>query len=403
MFGLLLACVAGGASAQSAGLGPRWDVVVAVGPTPDAQAQADWLRLIERNQTRGTTTVGVTALGEALGLPVQAIDRQDLASLALVEAHLTRARAHTAQLAEAAALTELVAAERRLQSLLHVPASSAFYVEVQTAIAIVAAQAGRVTLAEAAQRRAVVVDPDRGVRAAEAAPGWVERAARIAREVATAPVGEIEVSTSPSGARVYVDDTLIGTTPTTLRVTRGVHVLRLESDGYRTFGTLLPVDAGVRPAVHVGLVRDPMHVALSGLTAAALDSDRVAVRRALSALQALGVPVVSACLLQTHPARADRALVTRCTVDACEPTQRLERDATAHAVASATDRTQLRDLDWLTATPPHAAVPAAAPVAWWRRWYVWTAASLVVGAGVAVGAAAASEPDSQRLRVTVEP
>lgn len=405
----LLVATAATAQAQA----PGWGVLVAVGP--DSEVQRAWQSRMEREQPVGAdSVVGSRSVGEALGLRTQAIAREDLASLALVEAHLVQARVHTARLAEADALAELAAADRLLQSLFHVPGSSAFHVEVQTAIGLVAAQAQLTAAAEAAQRRAAVVDPSRGVRAAEAAPTWVERANQISREIATAPVGEIEVTTSPAGARVYLDDTLVGMAPTTLRATRGVHVLRLEADGYRALGALLPVDAGARPAVHVALARDPVVAALSELTDAGQRADQSRIQRGLRSLQTLGAPIGSVWLLRTHEPRPDRALVTRCTIDLCEPTRRFEVDGTDVGTGSygqaldpagfGRDR-HVRDLAWLTDVAPSPArgTHAQASPAWWQRWYVWSAAAALVGGSVALGVAANQGPDPQRLRVTIEP
>jgi len=406
-----MVCLAPGRiEAQVAG----WGLLLPVGP--DSDGQRAWRSRIEHGQGPESAEVvhGLDWLRDSLALSEQNIARDDLRRLAEVETGLLQARVHAAKLAEPAALTELVAAERTLQSLLHLPGASAFYVEVQTAIGLVAAQAQRLGLAEAAQRRASVVDPSRGVRAAEAAPGWVQRANEIALEVASAPVGEVEVVTQPAGARVFLDDNLLGTTPTTLRVTRGVHVLRVEADGYRAFGALLPVDAGARPAVRVELERDPVVTALSRLAAAAAAPDQPEVRRTLRALQVLGAPVASVWMVRTNPLRDDRALLTRCTVDDCARSRRLELDDVGADVSTygqpldpagfGRDHTA-RDLAWLHATDaPHVpSAPALGPSAWWSRWYVWSAAAALVGGAVALGAAATAEPDTQRLRVTIDP
>jgi hypothetical protein len=211
-----------------------------------------------------------------------------------------------------------------------------------------------------------------------------------------------------------LDDNLVGTAPTMLRTMHGIHILRVEADAYQAYGSLLPTDAGARPAVHVQLVRDPVVVALSKLTAAAGRADQTEVRSVLRRLQSLDVPIGSVWLLTTNARHEDRALVTRCTAEACEPSRRLELDtsnANAVSYGQALDPAGLgrdratRDLAWLSADPQSTALsPQVRPTsAWWQRWYLWTAAVVIIGGGIVAGVAVAEQPNSQRLRVTVSP
>lgn len=72
------------------------------------------------------------------------------------------------------------------------------------------------------------------------------------------PAGKafIEVSSTPTGARVYLDGVYGGTTPVTINAVPRSHELRLELEGYRdytgsvitTLGSVTPVDAVLEPA-----------------------------------------------------------------------------------------------------------------------------------------------------------
>lgn len=393
-------------------------VVLLPGGT-DSDQDARWrARITRQHEATGPRVTAFEALPEALSLTAQTVARNDVERLSEVELHLIRARSHAAQLAEREALAELLAAEQGLTTLLHVPGTSAFLVEVQTALGLVAAQAGMNALAEASFRRAAVIDPSRGVRAAETTPMWLERAAAIAREVAIAAVGEVQVTTDPVGARVYLDETLQGTAPLTLRASRGVHVLRIEAEGRRALGMFLPVDAGTRPTVHARLDPDPVTAALDLLSHAAGDADLGSVRAALGRLHQLGAPIDAAWMCRSSELRPERALLVRCTSTECDPYQRLELDPTGAepdrygqtldpaGLRSLRDGDRnARDLAWLNRLEPIVAGPVIGrePDRWWQRWYVWTAAAVGAGAVTAVGIAASQGDETRRLRVTIEP
>jgi hypothetical protein len=68
--------------------------------------------------------------------------------------------------------------------------------------------------------------------------------------------GSLAVLSRPSGARVFVDDRAVGTTPVTLRGIRaGSHVVRLELAGYRRWSTSATVVAGEENRVAASLER----------------------------------------------------------------------------------------------------------------------------------------------------
>lgn len=54
----------------------------------------------------------------------------------------------------------------------------------------------------------------------------------------------IDFATDPSGADILIDGSFVGTTPSTLRVTAGRHVIELRLNGYRTWAQTMEVEPG---------------------------------------------------------------------------------------------------------------------------------------------------------------
>jgi PEGA domain-containing protein len=68
--------------------------------------------------------------------------------------------------------------------------------------------------------------------------------------------GDLVIESKPSGAKVYLDNKLAGTTPLSLRnVAVGSHVVRLERDGYRRWSSAVRVVAAERNRVTASLER----------------------------------------------------------------------------------------------------------------------------------------------------
>jgi hypothetical protein len=64
---------------------------------------------------------------------------------------------------------------------------------------------------------------------------------------ATNSPGSLQVTSRPSGALVFVDDSLIGKTPLLVsEVAVGARQLRLELPGYKTFTTSVQIEQGAR-------------------------------------------------------------------------------------------------------------------------------------------------------------
>jgi len=85
----------------------------------------------------------------------------------------------------------------------------------------------------------------------------VELRATSAPEQATAPTnstGSLQVASRPSGAQVFVDDNLIGTTPLLLSdVAAGPKSLRLELSGYNTWRRSILIEPSARSRVSASL------------------------------------------------------------------------------------------------------------------------------------------------------
>jgi len=74
------------------------------------------------------------------------------------------------------------------------------------------------------------------------------------RSARSEQVGSLHVASHPSGAQVFVDDNLIGTTPLLLsNVAAGSKRLRLELSGYKSWTTSVQVEPGARRPVSASL------------------------------------------------------------------------------------------------------------------------------------------------------
>ena len=59
------------------------------------------------------------------------------------------------------------------------------------------------------------------------------------------PPGSLNVESRPSGAKAYVDNKLVGTTPLVLSdIAAGSHAVRFEFDGYRHWTSSVRITAG---------------------------------------------------------------------------------------------------------------------------------------------------------------
>ena len=109
-----------------------------------------------------------------------------------------------------------------------------------------------------ADQRRITLSPSRPARSIDVALRRLQPApapAKAAPPPATGPYeGALLVESRPTGARVYVDGRLVGTTPMSVASIRvGSHVVRLELDGYRRWSDSVRVVAGERTRVAASL------------------------------------------------------------------------------------------------------------------------------------------------------
>jgi hypothetical protein len=84
--------------------------------------------------------------------------------------------------------------------------------------------------------------------------------AETLRPVARPPTGGVVVESRPSGAQVFIDERLVGTTPLTLpAVAAGEHHLRLARPGFRPWIATVDVTGGESNRVTASLEEGPPH------------------------------------------------------------------------------------------------------------------------------------------------
>lgn len=341
------------------------------------------------------------AEGRVSALGTLSVERVD--AFRRVERLLTAARANTAGLMESRALGELHRAEALSRSLADVPGAAAWIAEVQTTLGITAAQAGLLDLAEHAFARAATLDPSRGVRAAEAPPAVVERAAGILAAVARRPRGSFEVRSPSPGARIFLDDREVGLAPRIVRAPVGTHVLRVEAPGMTPWGSVLDVLEGRRPPVDVSLTPDRLVSAARRLEAAAGRFDP-----ADAVLQGTVLGVRAVWVVRVGAGAEDRALLIRCEADTCDGVRRLALDEVPFVLSSVARAEwdtiaagQRTGASWLD--EPAVIPPPPLPTPFYQRWYVWAGLAVLAG-GLAAAIAVAAQPDAQQVyQVEVAP
>jgi hypothetical protein len=328
-------------------------------------------------------------------------------ALSEVESLLRRARQRAAELDEGKALALLARAAEQAEAHADVPGSAAWLAEVYTALGITAFQAGLGRLADEALARAATLDPGRSVRAAEAAPTLVRRARDIGRAVQARPVGTFEVRCPSPNARVLVDGEAIGEAPATVRVPVGSHVVRVEAPGYFAWGRRIDVLEGARAPLRVLLSPVPELVRAQELSRALAAGEVAPIQRATARLARAGVPV-EAWIVWVG---MDRAAITACRASGCSRPRWLDRPLGQGLLAAPSwtpSRAEPADevarafqsrRGWLTSARRPAQPAPRAPV--YRRWYVWGASAVAVGAAAfAIGWSLRPEPRQQlNLRV----
>jgi tetratricopeptide (TPR) repeat protein len=325
-----------------------------------------------------------------------------------VERALLEARELSADLHEAAALRVLSGAEQALLDALALPGVHAFLAEVYMQLALCAAQLDEYGLFESALERALSLDPNRRIEAAEAPPTILQRARALARRHDLAPFseGRIEVllargsarfDAEPASASAWLDGVRIATRDLTFRVRAGIHLLVVRARGHAPYATLLSLGPGKRPSQRIALSPSLLEIARLALNGTRKPAVREQRARALAL--AAGKDMY---LFQVGQGPRARALVQRCSERRCS--QAVGLDETGEETPSFADAARARA--WLNAARP---APLAAddgapkrqerPI--WRRWPLWTGSAALVLAGV-VTAVWVTRPDHRAQQRSLE-
>lgn len=320
-----------------------------------------------------------------------------------IETLLVSARKSAAVLDEGRALSALGRAERLAEDLADVPGASSWLAEVEIAIGITAMQAGREDLARAALARATLLDPGRGVRAAEAPPRVVELAAAIAREASLRPTGTFLVATDPSGARVFLDDELVGLSPVVVRAPAGLHVLRVEKPGHAPFGRVFPLAEGPSSELVVKLAPAPLLADVRAMASAGRAGDRAGVSSSLARIARRGVEA-EAWVVEVGDGPRDRALLHVCSAAGCTAPIRLEAGralSVAPRLPLAEDpRREQEARAWLVRAPLEPRPPREERRM--TRWPLWVTAAAIGVSAIALGAYFLRPEPAPRLRTVIE-
>jgi len=348
----------------------------------------------------------------------QAAHRQ-LEQLSAADAAVARAKSALAILDESRALHELSYAEATLSRTLALPGVTVFYAEVQLQLGMCAAQLGLIDVAEAAFARAARVEAGRRLLTGEAAPEVVALAQRAFERVRSAAEGELRISVNAPDARVFVDDNALGRAPLVLHARAGVHVLRIEAEGFATYASLFDVVEGRRPEQHFELSPVLSDAAVSRFETARAHAEPRELAAATRALLA-EAPELRVLVFSEQDVAGQRSLLVVCDARGCRAP--LRRSAKQHetsagsglatvpysASMAALSVESLREARaWLagdvTQEPRPIAAADALETPVWQRWYVWTALSAAaIGAALAIGVAAWPAPE-RGVRVTVDP
>ncbi len=73
-------------------------------------------------------------------------------------------------------------------------------------------------------------------------------------DLAEAP-SSVEFGSTPDGADIVIDGNLVGSTPSTLRLTPGHHSIEIRMAGYRTWSRIMVVDPESHPSVRATLIK----------------------------------------------------------------------------------------------------------------------------------------------------
>jgi hypothetical protein len=386
--------------AQRQPLVPPGEQVVRVAGSPSFPGRAElWARRVMRALRREGASV-VTP--QTIDWDREGMDERRLVQLEEIEAALGVARRAQVALEEGEALRALAAASRRARDLLDVPGAAAWLAEVEVVTAIVAAQRGDAALAEASLRRALALAPDRALQEGEAPPELVARSIALMREEVRRARMEVRVegtaASERAAAQVFVDDRPIGALPRELELPAGLHVIRVEARGHRSYARLVDLAPGSRAPRVVALAPSAATVHALELDEAIAAGSLDAAASALGAIVDEGGTARSLWLVHVGTGPLDRAVVVRCVPNRCAEPSRiddtavltLEPDAFVGPDASPTQMTAA--IAWIDEVPIEPPPPPPSIV---EQWWLWAGIGAVaIGAGVGIGLAVTPSGDA---------
>src|SRR5438874_3805538 len=142
--------------------------------------------------------------------------------------------------------------------------------------------------AQAAFTELARLRPDYHIDAAQFPPNVLEAFEKARAAEAKQPRGRMVLSSSPAGAKLYVDEVASGQTPVTVAASPGEHVIRFELTGYNGTSEKVKVESYEKIDKQATLEKNPNMAALRQLEA------EVQTGGSPSALPALGAKVAEA-------------------------------------------------------------------------------------------------------------
>ncbi len=139
------------------------------------------------------------------------------------------------------AASRLSAARTEAESIVALPGGAALYADASLRLGAVLGHLGRLPESHAALSLALALDPDRPITLAEFSPDVV--AAVDAVRSQTLPARPLRITTEPAGAAITVDGKEVGTSPLSLDVTHGQHVIVARHALHETRALAVAVDA----------------------------------------------------------------------------------------------------------------------------------------------------------------
>ena len=219
----------------------------------------------------------------------------------------------------------------------------------------------------------------------------------------------LAVTVARQGRRVAIVDTDIQSP--------GVHVLRVDAPGHRTYARRIDVHPGTRAALEVELTPEPALREARALRRAADELDIAGVEAALVSLAEAGGavrampergPIGALWLVRVSGGPIERAVVVPCDSEGCRAPLELEGSTPAEPLAALEGEPLERRglelaLSWLDEPLPEA--PPPLPSDWWEEPWPWAIGGAVIGVAIAIGVGVAiSEGPAEPQRVIrIEP